>query len=158
MPFVRGFALCPDNTSTQRFYYLSGAWRPTHAWGEFTPTLADVICMNHFPYFDQTKAKGIKVKSKDQVKLKYLVTAMIALRFSKKSTYATWLDSLIRENVAALNYWSRHSQHWLSQYALPNGLKDGVKLVCLPSSDLDGTGCEIRLGSLVIGIPLPKAG
>lgn len=63
-----------------------------HLLGDFTPTLEDGNPTTHLLLFGEINAIGVELGEDDHTKVKYLTTALIVSRLSKKSTYALWLS------------------------------------------------------------------
>lgn len=54
-------------------------------------TLEDDLYLTHLPLFNEANPMEIVLDGDNQLKLKYLLATITALRSSEKSTYATWL-------------------------------------------------------------------
>lgn len=64
----------------------------TWGWGQFTPTLIDVVRLAMMPIFEEASIVGAVLEEESGVKLRYLTFLMTASRTSRKSTYVTWLS------------------------------------------------------------------
>lgn len=51
-------------------------------WGEFSPTLEDMVRLTKLPLFIEDHAMGIILEADGQMKLKYLTIVMVALKMS----------------------------------------------------------------------------
>lgn len=72
------------------------------AWGEFTLTMEDLLCLNHLQLFCDANDIRIVVDEDNKMKLNYLPAAMTSSILSTKSTYATWLHIFMKEMAIAL--------------------------------------------------------
>lgn len=60
------------------------------SWGEFRPTLKDMVSLTMLPIYRERKSMGEVLKGEDEDKLHSLTSAMAASKTSGKSSYATW--------------------------------------------------------------------
>lgn len=100
------------------------------SWGEFGPTLEDVVALMSLPLFGDAQVTHFKFMDKDSKVRHDALTQFLQktkYRASKKSTYLTWasyfVDGAGRDNPfqpqAFLAY-------WLSYFVFPGPPEDGV--------------------------------
>lgn len=109
-------------------------------------------CEAHLPsYVWQGETMQILLEEEDQVKLKYLITTMIASRSSRKSTYAIWWEILMK--AMEIDWTSLLRYSWLigCRNTCFYRTRGWANFLCLPSSNLGREGNKLTLAPLYLG-------
>lgn len=81
------------------------------AWGEFVPSLEDVVVIARLPVFEDRKAMVVVLKGEDKEMLQFLTSALLSLRTSGNPPMRRGSNISTRENGARAARWWKHSYH-----------------------------------------------
>lgn len=128
------------------------------AWGEFGPTLEDVVVLMGLPVFGEVQAVSIADDSSvsldvdGEIRLTLLNEALVASKHKGKSTYSTWVGFFTNgPGVASEVRVEAMLSFWLSWYVLPSGPEDGLNAFVFPLAIRLARGEKIALAPIFLG-------
>lgn len=123
------------------------------AWGEFGPTLEDVVVLTGLPVFGDSKTVAMpddsstKLDEEGKIRLGLLNEALTASKHKGKSPYNLWVSFFTDRPIGVSEVRVEAMlSFWLSWHVLPSGPKDGINAYVFPLSNSSGKGrkCSSR--------------
>lgn len=146
--------------SSEDFEFLMLRWSiETHtfvaSWGEFGPTLEDVVALTLLPLFGDAQVAHFKLTDKDsKVRHDALTQFLQKTKYgaSKKSTYLTWasyfVDGAGKDSPFQLEAFLAY---WLSYFVFPGPPKDGVHSSVFSMEVMLAQGKKLALAPWFLG-------
>lgn len=127
------------------------------AWGEFGPTLEDVVVLIGLPVFGEVEAiaisndSSVKLDDEGEIRLSLLNEALVASKHKGKSTYNSWV-SFFTSGPGEANEVKVEAMlsFWLSWYVLPSGPEDGINAFVFPLAIRLARGEKVALAPIFL--------
>lgn len=145
----------------QDLEFLLSRWNTeTHslvaAWGEFGPTLEDVLVLTSLPIFGDTQVTHFKLTDREnRERHEALTTFLQKTKYgaAKKSTFLTWATYFVdRPGSKSAYQLKAFLAYWLNYFVFPSPPEYGVHPSVFPMAVLLAQGKRLPLAAWYLGV------